>query len=236
MLGKNFTCHPNVKVLAVYPFEVRGWQGVNQFTQIREFHDEGIVLAENFIAPAAVAAHLPYHGQAAWEFMHRYNNMVVSGALVEDSTTGMVKRGAFGMAMPVYNITDYDHVRFVKASKLLAEMHFAMGADTVVMPFTNMQVIHSVDDLKKIDAKKIKPCHLELVTMHLMGSVIMGSREESSVLDLNGQIWDLPGCYVTDASVFPTAIGVNPQITIYAMATRIAERMIENMSSIRSAA
>jgi choline dehydrogenase-like flavoprotein len=53
----------------------------------------------------------------------------------------------------------------------------------------------------------------------------MGSRASDSVVDLSGQVWDLPGCYVCDASLFPTAIGVNPQITIMALATRIAERI-----------
>jgi hypothetical protein len=38
-LGRHFLVHPNVKVLAVYPFAVRGWQGVSQWGQVREFHD-----------------------------------------------------------------------------------------------------------------------------------------------------------------------------------------------------
>ena len=37
--------------------------------------------------------------------------------------------------------------------------------------------------------------------------------------------WDLPGCYVADASLFPTAVGVNPQVTIMALATRVAQRL-----------
>jgi choline dehydrogenase-like flavoprotein len=53
----------------------------------------------------------------------------------------------------------------------------------------------------------------------------MGSRPADSVVDLSAQLWDLPGCYVADSSLFPTAIGVNPQITIMALATRVAERL-----------
>ena len=58
-----------------------------------------------------------------------------------------------------------------------------------------------------------------------MGTARMGSRPADSVVDLSAQLWDLPGCYVADASLFPTAIGVNPQITIMALATRVAERI-----------
>jgi choline dehydrogenase-like flavoprotein len=49
-------------------------------------------------------------------------------------------------------------------------------------------------------------------------------------------MWDLPGCFVADASVFPSAIGVNPQITIFAMATRIAWRLAEQLPTLKQAA
>jgi ferredoxin len=87
-LGRNFLCHPNVKLIGLFPFDVKAWQGVAQVGQVREFHDEGIVLAENFIPPAAMATQLPALGRRSWEVMRRYNQAVVGGCLVEDSTTG----------------------------------------------------------------------------------------------------------------------------------------------------
>ena len=63
-LGRNFLCHPNAKVLAIYPHEVRAWQGVSQWGQIREFRDEGLLFAENFVPPTAMAAQLPFHRHA----------------------------------------------------------------------------------------------------------------------------------------------------------------------------
>ncbi len=58
-----------------------------------------------------------------------------------------------------------------------------------------------------------------------MGTCRMGSRPSHSVVNLSGEVWDLPGCYVADASLFPTAVGVNPQVTIMALATRVAQRL-----------
>lgn len=226
-LGRNFLCHPNVKVLAVYPGEVNSWQGVSQWCQIREFHDEGIYFAENFVPPTGVAAKMPYDGAEAWQLLTKYNNMVMSGVLVEDSTTGTVKRGPFGTPIIRYDITDHDHARFLRGTKLLATMHFEMGAERVLLPFTNLHEARSVDDLAKIDPKVQTADSLELFTVHLMGTARMGASEESSVVGLDGQLWDLPGAYVADASLFPTAIGVNPQITIMALATRVAQRMLD---------
>jgi choline dehydrogenase-like flavoprotein len=225
LLGKNFTCHPNVKVLAVYPFEVKGWKGVSQAGQIREFEARGIKLAENMVPPGAAASQLPFHGAESWELMRDYNRMVLSGVMIEDSTTGVVQRAPFGLGGPRYCLTDDDHERLVFGAKKLAELHFAMGATRVMMPFAHRHLLRSVDELAAIDTKSIPKSTLDLFTVHLMGTCQIGSRAESSVVDPRGQLWDLPGCYVADASLLPSASAVNPQVSIMALAMLVAERM-----------
>ena len=59
-LGKNFLCHPNTKVVAVYPRDIYAWQGVSQAGQIREFRDEGIIMAENAVPPARPQLRSPF--------------------------------------------------------------------------------------------------------------------------------------------------------------------------------
>ena len=224
-LGKNFRCHPNAKVLAVFPFDVEAWKGVSQYAQIREFMSEGILMAENFVPAGALAAHIPVHGDEAWELMQRYNQMVLSGVLVEDSTSGVVSRSFLGLPRIRYDVTALDHRRFLRGVKLLSEMHFALGAEKVLLPFSTFPVARSVDDLARLDESRVARDALELFTVHLMGTARMGSSPETSVVSPTGEVWDLPGCYVADASLFPTAIGVNPQITIMALATRVAFRL-----------
>jgi choline dehydrogenase-like flavoprotein len=229
-LGRNFLCHPNVKLLGVYPFDVHAWQGVNQFGQIRELDDEGILMAENMVPPGALAALIPFVGEASWKLMSRYNQIVATGVLVEDSTTGTVSRGPFGLVIPEYVITAHDHARFIKGVRLLCELHFAMGAEYVVLPFANRPIVRSANELASLHTSTIPRSSLELLTVHLMGTAAIGSRPDRSVVDLSGQLWDLPGCYVADASLFPSAVGRNPQITIMALATRVAHRLADSFS------
>lgn len=226
-LGRNFLCHPNAKVLAFYPHEVRASEGVSQYAQIREFRDEGLLFAENFIPPTAMAAQLPFQGNDAWDLMSRYNSAIASAVLVEDSTTGRVSRPRLMSSMPYarYDITAYDHARFLRGVRLLAGMHLEMGADRVLLPFTNFHEVSSVDELDQIEVTQTRPDTLELFTVHLMGTARMGRHPHDSVVGLDGQMWDLPGCYVADASLFPTAIGVNPQVTIMALASLVADRI-----------
>lgn len=235
-LGRNFLCHPNAKVVAFYPHEVNAWQGVNQWCQVREFIDEGILFAENFVPPGAFAAALPKIGEAGLEMMKRYSQAAVTGVLVEDSITGRVRRGLFDAPITTYQITASDHARFLRGIRLLATLHFEMGADTVILPFTNFHIAHSIDDLDRIEETQRSMTTLELLTVHLMGTARMGSRADQSVTGLDGQVWDLPGCYVVDASLFPTAIGVNPQITIMALATRVAGELIDRRGKVLAAA
>jgi choline dehydrogenase-like flavoprotein len=223
-VGKNFLCHPNAKVLATYPYDLYAWQGVSQGGQIREFRDEGILLAENAVPPGTVGAQVPFLGEEALDLMKRYNSMAMTGVLVEDSHAGRVTR-SFGAPMAKYTITRYDHDRFLRGIRHLATLHFEMGADKVILPFSNFHVANSVDDLAQIERSQRSRSTIELFTVHMMGTCRMGSTPRQSVVNLNGELWDLPGCYVADASLFPTAVGVNPQVTIMALATLVAQRL-----------
>lgn len=62
---------------------------------------------------------------------------------------------------------------------------------------------------------------------HLGGTVRMGDDPAASVVDADGRSWDVPNLWVCDGSVFPTVGGVNPSLTIYALAVRMAHRIGE---------
>lgn len=234
-LGRNFLCHPNAKVLALYPQPVCGWQGVSQWGQVREFRDEGILFAENMVPPSALASLQPFHGQRLWSLMSRYNHMVLGGVLVEDSTTGRVLRGPLGMALPTYQVTPFDMHRFARGAALMARMHLENGASEVLLPFAGKRSATKVDDLDGLERLVDRRDDVDLFTVHLMGTARMGARPEDSVTDLCGRLWDLPGCYVSDASLFPTAIGVNPQVTIMALSLRIGHRLADRLLAERGA-
>lgn len=223
-LGKNLAVHPNAKVVAVYPFDVEAWKGVSQNSQIKEFEDEGLVFAENFVPPSVLAAHVPVLGNALWQLMRHYNRMIVSGVLMEDSTSGTVGR-RLGVPFARYEVTDDDHRRMLRGVELLGELHFEMGATEVWLPLDGTPAVRSVDELRAVTRSHRDRAALELFTVHLMGTARMGVDRETSVVDEGGQLWDLPGCYVADASLFPSAIGVNPQLTIMALAVHVARRL-----------
>ena len=58
----------------------------------------------------------------------------------------------------------------------------------------------------------------------------MGGVQGSAVVDSHSKVYGFRNLFVCDASVFPTSIGVNPQLTVMALATRAAEHIGENWS------
>lgn len=64
-------------------------------------------------------------------------------------------------------------------------------------------------------------------TAHLMGGCRMGTDTETSVTDADGRTWEIPNLWVCDGSLFPTGGGVNPSLTIMALACRIGDRIRE---------
>jgi choline dehydrogenase-like flavoprotein len=62
-------------------------------------------------------------------------------------------------------------------------------------------------------------------TNHLAGTARMGFDRETSVVNADCRSWDIPNLWVCDGSVFPTAGGVNPSLTIQAIALRTADRI-----------
>ena len=55
-------------------------------------------------------------------------------------------------------------------------------------------------------------------TAHILGGCRIGATPEEGVVDLQGQVFGHPGLYVVDGSVIPVSLGVNPSLTITAVA------------------
>ncbi len=66
----------------------------------------------------------------------------------------------------------------------------------------------------------------KLLTAHPLGGCAMSNRPEEGVVDELGQVWNYPNLYVSDGSIIPTALAVNPSATISATAERVAFYMI----------
>jgi choline dehydrogenase-like flavoprotein len=225
--GRNFLCHPNSKVVGVFDRDIESWKGVIQGNQIREFIDEGILITTTMVPPGILAMSLPSFGDESFAVMRDYNKMLVAGCLVEDTGSGRVSLDLFGEAKMRYDVNDRDFANLIRGAALTAEILFAAGARKVLLPIDSLPSISSPDEIQKLYQAPIPKDQVECLTVHAMGTCRMGIDRHSSVVQPSGETWDVPGLFVADASVFPTPIGVNPQISIMALATRTGRLILD---------
>lgn len=228
MLGRNLSLHPNAKVVAVFDEDVRGWEGVHQAYQVREFRNQGFLMAAVNVPPSVVAMTSPRYGAALGSLMRDYAKMVVAGILVEDTSLGRVMTLPNGQPVALYSLNKLDVEKLKEGVGLLCELLFAAGAKKIMLPFDGVDDVRSNDDVRRALAQPIPARSMEVVTVHLMGTARMGVDRSQAVTDSFGMFHDAQGLMVCDASLFPSPIGVNPCLTIQALATRNAAHVLEN--------
>jgi len=59
----------------------------------------------------------------------------------------------------------------------------------------------------------------------------MSSDDKQAVVDENGKFYHLDGLHIFDGSIFPTSIGANPQLSIYALVARLASRLVTSLKA-----
>ncbi|MCA9771691.1 MAG: GMC family oxidoreductase [Myxococcales bacterium] len=225
-LGRNLSLHPNAKVGAVFDEDVRGWEGVHQAWQVRQFREEGLVMAAVNIPPSIVAMTSHLYGRPLAEMMREYRHIVTAGLLVEDTSLGRVVTLPGGEPLALYQINDQDIATLRRGLALLSELLFEAGARKIYLPFAGLTEIHGPDELKRITDDRIPKKSIEIVTVHMMGTARMGGDPRSSVTDSYGRVHGARGLMVSDASLFPSPIGVNPSQTIQTLAIRNAAHIL----------
>jgi choline dehydrogenase-like flavoprotein len=125
--------------------------------------------------------------------------------------------------------TDQRHVR--EGLKRGAELYAACGASEV-RSTTQLPVCwrprsgEKLDSfMQRLDRMGYGANQSTYASWHPQGSARMGIDHRASVLDENNEVHGAPGLYVMDGSCFPTASGVNPMVTIEAVAHRAASRL-----------
>lgn len=229
-IGQHFTVHPNTKVAALFDEPVQSMKGVHQAWQCIEFQQEGLILAPGGVPLSVMSQCFPVVGDHLEEQMKLTPYIATGGILVDDQHAGYVKAGLLGWDHVRYDISDADQQRFIRGVQLLSELYFAAGARRVYTPFAHHPVLEHPSQIPRLTAWAPRVQDTEYFTAHLMGTCRMHSREEGGVVKPTGEVWDTQGLYIADASVLPGTIGVNPQVTIMALARLIGEQLIDTWS------
>lgn len=222
-LGHNLTLHPASKMIALMEEEVCGWKGIPQGFYSDALAEEGIKLEGIFLPPAFTSSTILLTGAQHREAMDDYRKLAVFGMMVSDTTRGRVIRGFAGHSISFYTINREDLPKYQRGITHLAEAFFAAGAVKVFPGIHTLPVVTREEGAQAIARLKLRNKDLDLQAFHPLGTCRMGADPREAVLDPNARVYGLDNLFVADGSIFPTSLGVNPQMTIMAAALKIAD-------------
>jgi choline dehydrogenase-like flavoprotein len=228
-VGRNLHLHPACWVGARYEEEVRGWDGVMQSYYVDEWETERVLLEATFTPLPFGGPWLPGTGREHQESMLAYSRIGSIGVHLTDHSAGRVGLASDGELRMTYALTDDDARRIAFGIARAAEVHFAAGAAEVYPNIGRVPILRP-GDLPEFEATSFGPSELRLEAFHPMGTARISSDPRAGVCGPDGSVNGVSGLYVADASLFPTAVGVNPMMTIIALAKRVGDGIVATSS------
>jgi choline dehydrogenase-like flavoprotein len=238
-VGKHLSVHPSSSILAEFDEELEGDEGYpmayycDQFS-IRKNPERGFVIESVFVPPSQYAIITPSYGSKNKQlYLNNYNHAAMAGVLVHDDPNGTVTLNWQKDAVVDYELCKLDQKKMTEGLKKAASIYLEAGAKRVITGHVQETVISKKEDVKLIDQRGAGLGALLMASAHPQGGNSMGEDKAKSVVNSHCQSHEITNLYVCDASVFPTAVGVNPQYTVMAIATLTADHIINNPTPLR---
>ncbi|KAI9372621.1 hypothetical protein BJX61DRAFT_434678 [Aspergillus egyptiacus] len=253
-IGRNLYLHPVAIATAVFDEDIRPWEGACLTSVVNEFEDldgqgHGFKLESLSMLPAAILPiftwrdGLDYKLQAAK--LPRSAGFIT---LVRDRDPGRVYPDTNDGRIRIdYTVSPFDRHHMIEALIASAKISYISGAKEIHTSYRDMPPFmrpaedtgDSADGVNSpalqawIDELRRKaPKSSEKVmwaSAHQMGTCRMGTNPRHSVVNPEGQVWGTKGLYVVDASVFPSASGVNPMVTNMGIADYVSRNIAKTM-------
>jgi len=140
-----------------------------------------------------------------------------------ESPEGTVELRSDNSAVLDYRLTDYGWDGVRRAFLSMAEIQFAAGASKVMPLHQDADYVKSFAAAKKmIERLPLERYRTRLGSAHVMGGCAMGENKSIAVADSLGRHHYLENLSIHDGSLFPTSVGANPQLSVYALAAQLS--------------
>jgi choline dehydrogenase-like flavoprotein len=244
--GIGLCLHPGIEVIGDFDYEIKGNEGIpmaytvhdfgvtrssDQTRKEYNFNDGGEFLIESIFLPLFQFS-LALSGSGISEhrrLIERFNNYAMAGIVVRDDNIGRVTLTSTGRASITYEPGEKELKILAKGVEVMGKMWFALGARKIIISHRGLSSIDHEEDISKlVDEILNDPKNLLLGSAHPQSGNKIGTSEADSVVDSDCKVHGFKNLFVCDASVFPTSVGVNPQITVMTVASIVASRIIKD--------
>ena len=229
-VGKRTFLHPAIAVVGVYEQAINGWYGAPQSISSHEHIDRGPDRVGYFLEggpmhPMLAASSSRLVGHEANAFLGRAAHTapliaIAVDGLVPGDDGGTVSLRSDGRIRVAYPVGPHLIESFRSSHAALARVHLAAGSTEVGTMHPLPAVMRTEADLAQLNGLTYGAHEHAIFTAHQMGGCPMGTDPQHAVVDPELRLHGTDNIFVADGSVLPTALGVNPSETIYALAHR----------------
>jgi choline dehydrogenase-like flavoprotein len=250
-IGRNLYLHPVIFLGGIYKEDVVPWEGDCLTSVVNEFENldgkgHGVKIEGTNMTPTAWLTFINWKNGLDYKLnAARFRHMTGYFALAREKHPGQVYPDPHdGRVRVKYTTSNFDKAHLVEGIIALAKIQYVQGATEIfalipgIDPFVRdpaTPTSEGVNDpkfqkwLDGIRAQGLPSPETMYVSAHQMGTSRMSAKEKEGVVDPTGQVWGTKGLYVADASVFPSASGVNPMVTNMAISDWISRRIAKGL-------
>ncbi|OGX84233.1 ribonuclease BN [Hymenobacter glacialis] len=219
-VGRNLMAHPGLQVWGTFADEVRPNKGIPGGLISQDTHRPtgadfvgGYLLQSIGVMPVTFAGQVArgrkYWGQQLRNYMKNFNHIaginILGDCLPHADNFLELAEEKDGRGLPKprlhFSAQENEHRMNAHAEKIMRGIWEAAGA-TDIWSFQRYA--------------------------HVIGTARMGLSGDDAVVDANGRVFDVPNLYISDNSTFPSALSVNPALTIMALSLRTADKFLES--------
>ena len=225
--GNHLRIHPALVAAGEFDEPVHAWRGIPQTYECTELLDleredgRGAWIVPAFAHPVGTATLMPGHGGPHRALMRQYAHLAAFTAMIHDRTAGRVRPdGDLGLSIE-YWPDEADRRELLRGLWGCTRLLFAAGARRVIVPGRPPRVLERGDDVDKILDLRLERGAMDITAVHPMGSVPMGDDPAVAAVSSEGRHHHVEGLWIADGSLFPSSIGVPPQLSIYALGLHV---------------
>ena len=258
-IGRNLHIHPVSPISATYPDRERlnPWEGgiltqvVDEFQNL-DGHGHGVKIECMTMLPGWILPFQVWHGGLEYKTLcSKLPWMSCYVPLARDRDTGRVYPDPIdGTPHIAYTVSNFDKNSILEGLIASAKIAYVEGAKEIILCHRGIPAFVRSDSSKEDDGEGINDAafqawlqqlhkrglptsEVRFGTAHQMGTCRMATSPRVGVVDPKGKVWGAEGLYVADASVFPSASGVNPMVTTMAISDWISRGIAREMEDAR---
>lgn len=226
-VGRGFGANVASFMTAEFGSRVNAFDALQLGDYFKPPHGAGYVIESIFNPVMTQSLQMPGWFEDHERNMSRYAHMTCAGVLLGTGRDNHVRRFADLVTSSEFDLTltRGELERLLAGLKQAGSLLLEAGAERVMPATFHLVEITRPDQLGRLDEVVRDASDISLTTAHPQGGNAVSSERRHGVVGSKLAVHGFDNLYVCDASVFPTPVGVNPQLTVMAVARLAAERL-----------